>query len=152
VTGYISVPAAAFIPFISTMDWRNFGYEVSGDGPFFAPVYIPNTATVTKLDFYWFDLSASEDAQLKLIRCEIGTVSTDDMADVESYGDSGSGVSTDDAIKYPIIDNKLYSYFLWVNIPEYLVIGLRCVNIEYTIVIGSGSGEVIAENGQTQVS
>jgi hypothetical protein len=153
VTGYFSVPAAAFQPWASTMDYRNLGHEVSGDGYFWAPVYIPNTATVTKLDFYWADLSASEDARLRLIRYEIGSVSTTEwLAEVDSYGDSGHGVSTDDTIDYPIIDNKLYCYFLWVNIPEYLAIVLKNVNIEYTIVIGSGSGEVIAENGQTQVS
>ena len=152
VTGYFSVPAAAFEPWLYTTEYDNYGHYCRGAGSFVAPVYIPNTATVTKLDFYWSDESASKDAQLYLIRYELGDLAFDFMAEVESFGNSGSGITTDYTIDYPIIDNKLYCYYLRLNMwDESYSIQMRNVNIEYTIVIGSGSGEVIAKNGQTQV-
>ena len=152
-TGYLSVPAAAFVAEYETTDYDNFGSFISGtNGLFCAPLYLPHEATITKVTFYWEDTSMAWDGYLALFRYPLG--GTDEyMADTSTSGSSGSGVSVDNTINNAKIDNTGYSYFLWLSTPGTIYdIKYRNALIEYTYETGVSIGEDMVEPGQTQVS
>jgi hypothetical protein len=150
-TGYLSVPAAAFTPEDQLNNYDNYGSYLTGVGWFYAPVYLHNEATVTKLTFYWSDLSVANDAHLLLIRYPFGG-SEDQMADIYSSGSGGAGSDWDITINFPVIDNTRYSYFLCVSLNDIFSIFYYNAVIEYTYVCGVSIGEETVENEQTQVS
>ncbi len=145
-TGFLSIPPGAFIPGYDSMDYYNTGLSVQGNGTFYAPVYLPNEATVTKLTFYWVDRSESKDASLYLWRKDIGQGFAGSMALIETYGSDGSDHNSyDDEIPSDPIDNANYSYFLELWSPD-RSIACSDVLIEYTYVIGGNSVDYIQEN------
>jgi hypothetical protein len=150
-TGYLSVPAAAFVAYTETKDYENWGSFIWGNGWFHAPIYLPNDATVTKLTFYWYDGSVPSDARLILVRYPMGG-SEEDMAEVDSSGSSGAGFGEDNTIDLSIIDNIGYSYILALRLYDNPNLIYYNALIEYTYDAGGSSGEDIAENGQPQES
>ena len=149
-TGYLSVPAGAFIAESTTREYYNFGSYFYGKGWFYAPVYLPNEATVIKLTFYWYDYSVS-DAQLLLLRYPFGG-SEEKMVDIWTSGYGGNGFTEENTIDFADIDNTGYSYFLAVSLTDVGNLQYHTVLIEYTYVTGGSSGEDITENEQVQVS
>jgi hypothetical protein len=58
ITKYLMIPAAAFSPIIDGMDYYNWGTYVglsSGDGDFYAPVYLPPGARFRLIKLYAVD-------------------------------------------------------------------------------------------------
>jgi hypothetical protein len=53
------------------------------------------------------------------------------MADACSSGNPGDGSTEDTDVKFPVIDNTQYSYFLRTELPKTFT-GLYGVTIEYT--------------------
>jgi len=134
ITGYVSIPAAAFRPEEDGYDFINYGSELNNnDGnsdEYYAPVQLPHGAIVTEMTFYWFDASSADDGVATLLR---GTTSGgyNQMARADTSGDSGDGDSFDNSISYAVVDNSQYTYHLkWLlrdaNIKGYFVV------IEYT--------------------
>ena len=84
---------------------------------FYGSVQLPHGATVTNVTSYWYDVDTSLDIFCDLLRTTgegIGHV----MANVYSSGSAGYGSTVDTSIDFdPIIDNSLWSYCLYVEIP-----------------------------------
>jgi len=149
-TGYFSIPAAAFIPESSSMYYSSSGNLISGEGNYYAPVYLPNNATVTKLLFYWSDYDVASDGIARLKRYSFGAPTTNTMAEAITSGSTGSGSSEDNTIDAAEIDNSQYSYFVALVFPPGV---LNCYNviIEYDYEVESVSVNVINDE-ESQVS
>ena len=149
-TGYFSIPAAAFNPEGSSMTYSSSGNRISGEGKFYAPVYLPNEATVTKLLFFWSDYDGPDDGTASLLRYSFGAPSTNTMAEASTSGSTGSGASEDTTIDAAEIDNSQYSYFVALDFPSGVI---NCYNviIEYDYEVESVSVNVINDE-EIQVS
>ena len=75
-TGYLSIPAGAFIPVSEFESYTNNGF-----------VCLPHGATVTELIFHWGDASPSYDGQLSLC-VNYMTGWSDLMAECDTSGSS----------------------------------------------------------------
>jgi hypothetical protein len=151
-TGYFTVPAAAFIAEDDTISYHNYASWLTGRGAFCAPVYLPNEATVTKLIFFYSDLSSGYNAELGLFRYPFGATE-ELMSYVETSGNTGNGYIEDNTIDYADIDNYRNSYFLWFDNPANIYdIYFLSVIIEYTYETGGSSEENIAGNEQVHIS
>jgi hypothetical protein len=150
--GYLSVPAAAFVPISNSIQHHNQGDFLTGEfALFYAPVYFPHGATVLSLTFYWDDTSASEDVDLYLYRYPFGDVSQI-MAEASSSGGTGSGSSQDITINYAVIDNSKYCYYLGLEFPDTLwSLFYDSAVIEYEYEVKFNSDD-FSENQQTQES
>jgi hypothetical protein len=145
-TGYLSVPAAAFIPEKNTVEYFGFGSFLEGIGWFYTPVYLPHEATVSEVNFYWSDLSVGIDTKLILVRYPMGGAE-EEMALVETSGSSGDGFSIDNTIDFADIDNAGYSYFLGVGLHDDITYFNALIT--YTYETGGGSGDM-DNNQQSQ--
>lgn len=108
------------------------------DGEFYAPVQLPDGAEVLKLTFYYYDYSPTNSVKCELYRMSLATHTGDGMANCQSYGSAGDGVSYDDSIWDATIDNSNYHYCVRIDFPrqpegENDSMGLRGVVIEYVI-------------------
>lgn len=119
VTGYVSVPASAFVPRYSTnsvrIDDSLWNYEDSGYVHFFGSVQLPHGSTVKNVTFYWFDGGDSV-IYCNMYRNYPGIHQL--MAANFSTGSGGEGSNYDDSIDYATVDNHQYAYFLYIEIPE----------------------------------
>ena len=141
-TGFLSIPAGAFNPKNNTMTYYCDGLYIVGNGTFYAPVYLPNEAIVTKLTFHWADDSESKDANLILWRGGIEGGWAEGMAELGTHGSDGQGKNSSvDEIYHATIDNANYSYYL--TLWSYLWIYCNNVQIEYTYVTGGNSVDYI---------
>jgi len=119
--GYLSVPAAAFVPCGTTYDWCNYGttlrnYDTAGWAVFYAAVYFPQGVTIKNLTAYWYDNSTDD-----YVSCWLARQNQDGgqfMAAADSTDVGGLGSSHDDTIMYAIVDNTQYAYLLNVNVPQ----------------------------------
>ena len=137
-TSYISIPAAAFECPNNISQYVNSGWRVDCStnsppaGYFTAPAQLPHNCTVTKLTFYWSDLSTANNGALILQRSNMDG-SIYDMASTSTSGNSGYGSSSDATISYAIIDNSQYTYFLTLNVAADIDIKGLAGIIEYVI-------------------
>ena len=140
-TSYISVPAAAFIPYASTNNpvcltpyYVNIGDRLTVyDSPctvsqFEAPVNLPHGATVTSVTFHYYDRDTDRDATVNLWRD-----SDQLLATVTSTGDDGFGSNSTTTINYALVDNQNHTYFLEATLVTMQWVDLRFVVIEYTV-------------------
>jgi hypothetical protein len=113
-TGYISVPAAAFEPGADTFQYHNNGSNLYTDygANFFAPVNLPDGSTVTKVTFYYYDDTATDNVAMSLRRYDLGAHLGYIMAETSS-SDGGYGDDYDDSISYAQIDNQANTYYLY---------------------------------------
>jgi len=143
-TGFLSIPASAFNPKNNTMTYYSEGLYIMGTGTFYAPVYLPNEAIVTKLTFHWLDNLESKDGLLELWRGGIEGGWAEHMTEVGTYGKEvlvkNSSV---DEIYHATIDHANYTYYLTFRSS----FGIYCdtVQIEYTFVTGGSSVDYIPE-------
>ena len=149
-TGHLSIPAAAFTPRDNDMYVKNIGHELTGDGFFVAPVYLPQGVTVTNLSYYWRnEMSASARSHLSRNYMD-GTA--DELANVWIDGGVyGNGFTWTENIDFAEIDNSKYSYFIELGIglcedERMYVYGFI---IEYTYETG-GSSEEMAGSEESQ--
>lgn len=117
-TGRTSVSPSAFQPWQDTYSYQRTGrgmHTTSGQH-YYAPVYLPEGSTVTKMTFYYRDDATTTGAvTMTLKRGNVGNTSSDDMAQVGS-ADGGYGSGYDDTISYAQVNNDgniywLYAYF-----------------------------------------
>ena len=117
-TGYISIPAAAFVSAYSDDYVYSTSYLMNLDTTstyFYGSVQLPHGATVTNVTSYWYDTDVSSNMFIELQRVEVGSGIV--MADVDSSGSDGEGTTVDTIISGAVIDNSQYSYHIWVWIP-----------------------------------
>ena len=123
-TGYISVPAAAFVPSHYLVNYTNDGWQMylntiySPDDAFSAPVHLPHGATVTKLTLNYCDNDADYEDKVNVALWACRDGSATNMAYVDSNDDGIGSVSTD-SISQAVVDNSQYSYMLKVLITDY---------------------------------
>lgn len=114
VTSYVSIPAAAFRPYLDGYAFTNSGHTLTpADASslnYLAEVQLPHGATITNFTFYWTD-GASVDGAASLYRINLnGTESF--MASASTIG-GGPGSSTTasssaGSISYATVDNSQY--------------------------------------------
>jgi hypothetical protein len=124
---FISVPAASFQPYTDTYDYQNYGlylvHRHSGaqlvDGTYYAPVNLPQGATVTNATYYFYDTyHDGYGGEVYLQRTQFGLDGYVNMAWI--HIDSGSqGYASNFAYRvyYPSIDNSQYAYWLVLDLP-----------------------------------
>lgn len=142
VTSYLSIPAPAFQPRVSGMQYANSGNSLfptvdGGTAVFIAPVQLPHGAVIQKLTLNWSDDSNTDSVSARLYRTDLLTSETT-LATVDSSGSpSVTGATTTSSIATPIVDNSSYSYYIWATLYKDSLIPtlgqLHSVVIEYTI-------------------
>ena len=119
VTGYVSVPAAAFVPVNNTETTIIVGNGFSTLDPsgsaFVGPVQLPHGATIMNVTLYWRDLGAED---LMILLCRSNGTYAHAIAESNSSGDAGWGSSYFDTIEYNTVDNSQYAYALYVSLPR----------------------------------
>jgi hypothetical protein len=136
-TGYISIPAAAFVERDSTYE-TSIDYRLTNDDTvpvwFYGAAEFPHGATITNITSYWSDSDPSLDVHCSLIRITTGVdgggwgFST--LADVDSSGDGSQG-STTYIPSDLTIDNQKYSYAFVVTIPANVYLSFYRVTIGF---------------------
>ncbi|MFQ5435177.1 MAG: hypothetical protein ACE5FD_09905, partial [Anaerolineae bacterium] len=135
ITSSLSIPPAAFNPTDNNGSYVQGGYYLypGASSPatvFYAPVNLPQGATVTKFTFHWYDNSGADGfADLKRSNPNILPVK---MAQAPTSGSAGQSLTTDTTIVNAVIDNTQYSYFIALYLPDNGVIAYDMF-IEYTI-------------------
>ena len=131
--GYVSVPPAAFTPAEDGYDYQNLGALIlNNDGAsdnYYAPVLLPQGATVTKMTLYFYDGSSLDGCTI-LFRSPLDG-SADYMAEVYTHGTSGAGSRFDNTIDYSVVDNSQHIYYLYLNLPASDTFAYGVI-IEYT--------------------
>ena len=118
-TGYISVPAAAFVPEHYLVDYDNDGNRLelatgyTGGASFFAPLHLPHGATVTKLTLNYYDNDADDGVSVSLHRGEGTTRAL--YYNVISNTDGVGSKSVDCSLD---VDNSQYTYILQVHLDD----------------------------------
>lgn len=120
-TGYVSIPASAFVTTNPYGDLVNIATELRNLDDtrtleFYGAVQLPHGVTVTNVTFYWHDANVGLDLGPALWRIR-GDGSIDSMAYGMSSGSAGAGSTVDTTIDFADIDNSQYSYSLYVEIP-----------------------------------
>ncbi len=102
-----------------TFDEREFIYGTGPEDAFdaYAPVYLPNGATVKKLVVYYYDNDSYFEASLVIVlgRVRHTTGGGDWMAVAGSEPPAASPtrrISKDETIDYALVQNHLYSYYI----------------------------------------
>ena len=142
-TGYVSIPATAFLPYDNDADWQNGGNILYASGTVYAPVNLPHEAEVEMIEFYWRDEEPYRDVGAILLRSSMDWNEVE-MADAWSSGSSGNGKSSDNTIDHPTIDNNLYTYYIMSA--AYPQIGIYGVTIQYNYEIVTNSVDMAQSN------
>jgi hypothetical protein len=138
----LSIPAAAFVPSVSTYSYENHGRylkhlagtPVDETGYYVAPVQLPQGATITRLTFYFKDSTAGQ-AEASLIQHKHYTNSSTALANLVSSDTWAPGLgsaSTSSFTQTPLIDNTLYSYHVSISLPPGGTIWACGIEIDYT--------------------
>lgn len=91
--------------------------EPNSSKSFFAPVHLPEGATVTRVGCYAHDLGNSS-VTVFLIRRQVSNgVGGGTMAQASTIGSSFNGEIQDETISAAVVDNVNFTYFLRVDVP-----------------------------------
>jgi hypothetical protein len=93
----------------------------TGSAPLFAPVNLPDGATITKVEAYFFD-NSSKDIEFELTRNGVlssGYLAADFLSSITSSGVNAAAQRLEDtSITSAIVDNTNYFYFVRVFLPS----------------------------------
>ena len=135
-TSYVSVSAAAFGPVDEGYMYTNWGGTLDpknlASRYYYAPVQLPHGATVTKIKFYWSDLSGDFNGRCYLYRNYFAP-GGDTLGTVDTSGAGGTGSSETTAITNPTVDNSQYAYYLGWDLNGGGDVEGYGVVIEYTV-------------------
>ncbi len=144
VTSYVSVNPTAFKPGNNSIGYTIVGtgifpIDIGSTSFFYAAVQLPHGATITKYTWNWTDTSDS-DGIATLYRRDVTDNVLDTMASVQTNGKDLTEITRNSStvsVLSNIIDNSMYSYFIFVELPfdasgGGFAIG-RAIVIEYTI-------------------
>lgn len=135
--GFVSIAGVTFTPvndyttFYSDAVFELYNPSTTDHGIYFAPVSLPQGATVTKFVIYFYDDVTGPDTIFGyLSRKPLAGGGFDYLAGAIS-DDVTSGYSNrrDETINYEVIDLQSYAYFVHVYIPESHGINLRLVGV-----------------------
>ena len=130
--GFISVSTFGFKPQDPTMDLSYSTTRMFNDGVtsglYFAPVNLPDGASLTHVLFFYYDTVVADNMHFYLLRVNMFDGSTEQVARV--FADSSTGYAyVESAIFRPTVDNQLYSYILEVGIPSGFDKELSLINV-----------------------
>jgi hypothetical protein len=115
-TGYISVPASAFVTGLSDV---LIGYAVKNLGTsaylIYGSVQLPHGATIMNFTSYWIDPNPTENIECDLCRRNSTVWVT--LASAPSSGSAGHGSTIDTTVSYATIDNANYTYYIMLRMP-----------------------------------
>jgi len=119
--GHLMLTAYDFQPRSMDSDWRYFnGRELYNPGVttgyYYAPVHLPDGATINKVVLYYFD-NDETNLQLSLFRLEAGGTTVASLAAITPTGDPGYSHDFDTSISDAYIDLANYPYALGLVIP-----------------------------------
>ena len=117
VTAYpkpLSIPPVAFESYIDTQDWNKNYTELRNNvvataQSYYAPVFLPRKATITKVTLYGYIGSAADVITLYLYRNNREGTQQELCSLVSNWLLGFGGVSTE-TISNPVIDNESYDY------------------------------------------
>jgi hypothetical protein len=135
--GYLSIPAAAFVPSQNGTAYFNGGNLIENHDEhsiyLTAPVMLPHGVTVTNFTMHAMDESTEQ------IECRLNQrgESNIEMAFTASTNVGVYSVTYDDSIQSAVIDNIQNHYYLELIIPldNPVLLGFRWVVIEYEYII-----------------
>lgn len=128
-SGVITIPPAAYTPFSNGHDYYNNGWyadtfggpaNLFGRGWYFAPVYLPDGATVTGLSFHWQRKQATnQTASAILYRTFLSNDNYDHLATATSTTGSGpyTGSTFNTSIANASVLNLFFTYWLVIDVP-----------------------------------
>lgn len=128
---------ASFTPFYDGLEYEKLNHlsHSAGNSPgiYTAPVYLPQGATILRMGFYWNsnDASAVAEAYLQRTRYSLGDYIN--MGYIKADGGTGYHGAYDLPIDEPVVDNKIYSYWVTVVLPLTKKIQLTGIYLDYTI-------------------
>ena len=99
--------------------------DVSSMYRVYAPVHLPDGATINSVDFIARDVNGSEDLTMILGRTAFNGDDAVGLARLDTVGSGGVQRRSTPAILYETIDNDNYSYYLSVH-PTYIICDARC--------------------------
>jgi hypothetical protein len=132
-SGVLTIPGVAFVETRAADPTSGscVPESIAGDGTYYAPVYLPQAARVTKLTYHWWDANAGADATASLVRLAIpSTSAAATMASTSSAADNADHTSSSTtSITTATINNKNFAYFVRVTQPGSICID--AVQIQY---------------------
>lgn len=141
-THYLRIPDAAFRPTENSDSFRlrNRGATFTNgtNGSLIAPVYLPDGAIITNVEFVLLDESASTNVSARLTRKAFdATFPAPSMASGTSNGASGQQIIADNTIDQPVVDNQANNYYIRVSSTsttwQFEATTIKSVLITYTI-------------------
>lgn len=140
-TKYWIVNGYAFNSTSSTFNYGSIAYNTSGVAALWAPVNLPDGATVTNVYINYGDISTISDLRVRMLKVDNpGNFIVATMAELESTGTPGASSPqlTDFSITDPIIDNFESTYLIEVapapgDTWDFNRINIRNVRIAYTL-------------------
>lgn len=127
VTFVQNISFAAFRPAGSDVNFTTSGDGTvscfSGSSPLFAPVNLPDGATITQVSAYFVDNSASKDVSIEFKRNGVTSLTyngaTDFISEINSSGSSSAVQVIDDTtITSGLVDNSNYFYIVRIYLPS----------------------------------
>jgi hypothetical protein len=135
-TGYLMLPAAAFVPFSDGTIYSNIGDELdtTGEQCFSAAVNLPNGAKMAQLAM-WYSKSDAAPENLWLFRVSPSDSSTWTLATLTAVNTSGATKSaaaniTDASLQ--TVNNARYAYFIGQCISDQEVFASARIKYTYT--------------------
>jgi hypothetical protein len=126
-TPRLSIPSAAFQPWVGGQDYENHGRFLKHLGPgavgtlgnhwYIAPIYLPDGVTLTKVTAHWYQQSPVALGQFKLQRSKFGLGNFEDLAVFDSGATNGYGSTSTATISQAVVDNSLYAYWVLFHLP-----------------------------------
>ena len=139
--GYFMQPASAFRPDNPSNFDLNAAYLTNLSSiakTFYAPVSLPQGATINKFILYYFDNAALLSVEGALGRIAFPGVSFVELAHVNSNSRIDSPASNyveTTNINNPVIDNQSYAYYVRVKLPATVNVNVNGFRIDYNFPI-----------------
>jgi len=139
---FFNIPSCSFRPmdedYTYTYYW-DYSYADS-DCPsspyFFAPIYLPQDATIVSVTLSYYDSDSSNDMSFSVIRTNLYTKSYQTLFSGSSSGSSGEGEIVDSTLNNGsrIVKNNSFYYAAYISIPAAGVgssLKFYCLKIKY---------------------
>ncbi len=121
---FLVIPSPAFRPHDDTVAffyyWDYSWVDSGGSGTFYAPVYLPQDATIISVTFTFTDTDASNDLSFSVIRTNIYTGAYQTLFSGSSSGSGGFGTTVDSSLNAGsrVVKNNSFSYVARIDVPS----------------------------------
>lgn len=134
--GFVSLGAFAFTGWPTDLEYHYSGVRLMNSDVsahfYEASVQLPHGVTITKFLVFYYDNSATYNFTASLLRASLDQEYGTGIAGMSSYDSSASvRYMESTTISYPVVDNQSYQYFIQLEMPPTLDVGLVSVRIDY---------------------